>query len=230
LFEHEDIQISWTGHDGYKIRGTNSQNSQLTIYVDPYQLSPKYHNQNDADVVLLTHDHFDHLSIDDLKQIVNNNTSIAAATECVEKLAELKLKEIRGLKPGEKTIVKGLTIEAVPAYLLTPLPSSSRRVYPRDPGRRCRGRLVCSSAVRGQVREATVVDCAELCCIWRVERVANKAIGFEEARRWERQQYAEMDPDERRRVAKVLRDRVYGKNCPDVRDAVAGLRHVRRPR
>ena len=129
MFEHEDIQISWTGHDGFKIRGTNSQNSQLTIYVDPYQLSPKYHNQNDADVVLLTHDHFDHLSIDDLKQIVNNNTSIAAATECVEKLAELKLKEIRGLKPGEKTIVKGLTIEAVPAY------NTNKKFHPKSDGK-----------------------------------------------------------------------------------------------
>jgi L-ascorbate metabolism protein UlaG (beta-lactamase superfamily) len=129
LFEHEDIQISWTGHDGFKIRGTNSQNSQLTIYVDPYQLSPKYHNQNDADVVLLTHDHFDHLSIDDLKQIVNNNTSIAAATECIEKLAELKLKEIRGLKPGEKTIVKGLTIEAVPAY------NTNKKFHPKSDGK-----------------------------------------------------------------------------------------------
>lgn len=101
----------------------------MTIYVDPYQLSPKYHNQNDADVVLLTHDHFDHLSIDDLKQIININTSIISAIECVEKLAELKLKEIRGLKPGEKTIVKGLTIEAVPAY------NTNKKFHPKSDGK-----------------------------------------------------------------------------------------------
>ena len=129
LYEHEDIQISWTGHDGFKIKGTNSQNNQLTVYVDPYQLPSKYQNQNDADVVLLTHDHFDHLSIDDLKQIINNNTSIISATECVNKLAGLKLKEISGIKPGEKTTVKGLAIEAVPAY------NTNKKFHPKSDGK-----------------------------------------------------------------------------------------------
>ena len=126
LYEHEDIQITWTGHDGFRIKGTNSQNNKLTVYIDPYQLAPKYKNQNDADIVLLTHDHFDHLSIDDLKQIINNNTSIIAATECVEKLAELKLKEISGIKPGEKATVKGLSVEAVPAY------NTNKKFHPKS--------------------------------------------------------------------------------------------------
>ena len=129
LYEHEDIQISWTGHDGFKIKGTNSQNNQLTVYIDPYQLPSKYQNQNDADVVLLTHDHFDHLSIDDLKQIINSNTSIISATECVNKLAGLKLKEISGIKPGEKTTTRGLEIEAVPAY------NTNKKFHPKSDGK-----------------------------------------------------------------------------------------------
>jgi len=129
LYEHEDIQITWTGHDGFRIRGTNSQNNQVTVYIDPYQLASKYQKQNDADVVLLTHDHFDHLSIDDLKQIINNNTSILSATECVEKLAGLKVKEISGIKPGEKSIIKGLTIEAVPAYNI------NKKFHPKSDGK-----------------------------------------------------------------------------------------------
>ena len=52
-----------------------------------------------------------------------------------------------------------------------------------------------------------------------VERVANKARGFEEARRWDLEQYRRMTPDERRAVAKTLRDKVYGRNRPDVREA-----------
>jgi L-ascorbate metabolism protein UlaG (beta-lactamase superfamily) len=129
LYEHEDIQITWTGHDGFRIRGTNSQNNQLTVYIDPYQLASKYKKRNDADVVLLTHDHFDHLSMDDLKQIINNNTSILSATECVEKLAGLKVKEISGIKPGEKSIIKGLTIEAVPAYNI------NKKFHPKSDGK-----------------------------------------------------------------------------------------------
>ncbi len=57
-----------------------------------------------------------------------------------------------------------------------------------------------------------------------MERVAHKARGFEDARRWEIEQYRAMSPDERRRVAKALRDRFYGAHCPDVRDAVAGMK------
>lgn len=129
MYEHDDIQITWTGHDGFRIRGTNSQNNQVTVYIDPYQLASKYQKQNDADVVLLTHDHFDHLSIDDLKQIINNNTSILSATECVEKLAGLKVKEISGIKPGEKSIIKGLTIEAVPAYNI------NKKFHPKSDGK-----------------------------------------------------------------------------------------------
>ena len=129
LYEQEGVQISWTGHDGFRIKGTSDQNIQLTVYIDPYQLDSKYHNQNDADIVLLTHDHFDHLSVDDLKQIINNNTSIISAVECVEKLNELKLKEIRGIKPGEKTKIKGLTIEAIPAY------NTNKKFHPKADGK-----------------------------------------------------------------------------------------------
>lgn len=129
LYEHEGMQISWTGHDGFRIKGTNSQSNQLTVYIDPYQLSSNYQNQNDADVVLITHDHFDHLSIDDLKKIINNNTSIISATECVEKLAELKVKEINGIKPGEKTTIKNLKIEAVPAY------NTNKKFHPKSDGK-----------------------------------------------------------------------------------------------
>ncbi len=52
-----------------------------------------------------------------------------------------------------------------------------------------------------------------------MERVANKARGFEDARRWEIAQYRRMSPDERRAVARALRDRVYGPDRPDVREA-----------
>jgi hypothetical protein len=63
-----------------------------------------------------------------------------------------------------------------------------------------------------------------------VERIAHKARGFAAAHEWELEQERALTPDERRRIAKALRDRVYGINCPDVRDAVAGLRKRRRSR
>lgn len=61
-----------------------------------------------------------------------------------------------------------------------------------------------------------------------VERVAHKSRSFREARDWELEQYRQMTVEERREVARALRLRYFGKNPPDVRSAVAGVRKTRR--
>ena len=53
-----------------------------------------------------------------------------------------------------------------------------------------------------------------------IPRVVNKAHSFAEADEWDVMQHIRMTPDERRRVAKELRRRFYGDDCPDVRDAI----------
>lgn len=52
-----------------------------------------------------------------------------------------------------------------------------------------------------------------------MERIAHKCTSFAEAARWDREQQWAMTPDERLAVAKELRERVYGKGAPDVREA-----------
>lgn len=52
-----------------------------------------------------------------------------------------------------------------------------------------------------------------------MEREAHKSTSFEEADRWDKQQQWAMTPDERLAIAKELRDRYFGKDCPDVRAA-----------
>jgi L-ascorbate metabolism protein UlaG (beta-lactamase superfamily) len=126
LLEYEGFQVSWTGHDGFRIVGSDNHNRQRIIYIDPYQLSNKYQSKNDADIVLVSHDHFDHMSIDDLRQIINDDTSIIAAKECVEKLKELKMYDVKGIKPGEKIIAKDLSIEAVHAY------NTNKKFHPKS--------------------------------------------------------------------------------------------------
>lgn len=52
-----------------------------------------------------------------------------------------------------------------------------------------------------------------------MEREANKARSFAEAEQWNLQQLWAMTPEERMEIAKILRDRAYGADAPDVRES-----------
>ena len=103
--------ITWTSHAGFKIIYGNKK-----IYIDPYKLSKKYENIFDADIVLITHNHFDHLSIEDLKNITNERTVIVSAQECLSQLKSLKVKDLIGIDPRNNEKLDDLVVEAVPAY------------------------------------------------------------------------------------------------------------------
>ncbi|MDW0127638.1 MAG: MBL fold metallo-hydrolase, partial [Nitrososphaeraceae archaeon] len=111
MFEYNNIGITWTGHAGFKIIYENKK-----VYIDPYKLSKKHEHVSDADIVLVTHNHFDHLSIEDLKNIINEKTVIVSAQECLSQLKALNVKESIGIDPRDSVKVEDLKIETVPAY------------------------------------------------------------------------------------------------------------------
>ena len=111
MYEYNKIGITWTGHAGFKILHGNKK-----MYIDPYKLSNKYENIFDADIVLITHNHFDHLSIEDLKNIINERTVIVSAQECLSQLKSLKVKDLIGMDPRNNEKLDDLVVEAVPAY------------------------------------------------------------------------------------------------------------------
>ena len=111
MYEYNKIGITWTGHAGFKILHGNKK-----MYIDPYKLSNKYENIFDADIVLITHNHFDHLSIEDLKNIINERTVIVSAQECLSQLKSLKVKDLIGIDPRNNEKLDDLVVEAVPAY------------------------------------------------------------------------------------------------------------------
>ncbi len=51
-----------------------------------------------------------------------------------------------------------------------------------------------------------------------MKRVSNIANNFKEAEKWDILQNIQMRPEQRQKIAKVLRQRVYGKNTLDVRE------------
>ncbi|MEW6605030.1 MAG: MBL fold metallo-hydrolase, partial [Thermoproteota archaeon] len=109
--EFNGVRFHWLGHDGFRIIAGGK-----TIYIDPYQLSEAQQNKNDADIVLISHNHFDHLSMDDLKHVIGKKTSVVAAKECLDQLKDAGAAEVKGVAPGDKVTVQGVPVEAIAAY------------------------------------------------------------------------------------------------------------------
>lgn len=123
MFEYKGVEIRWYGHDTFTL------SNNITICIDPFKLT----NFISADLVLISHNHFDHLSEDDLTKIVNENTTIIAANECLSQLSKLNCKETIGISPNGEKIIGGVKIRAVRAYNLDKInPDTQKPFHPRE--------------------------------------------------------------------------------------------------
>lgn len=114
-------RLHWLGHDTFWIDGPP------IIYIDPYQLSsgdPK------ADIILITHDHGDHCSPGDVAKIQTEGTAIVTIAASAAKLKG----DIQVVEPGDSITVKGVEVEAVPAYNLTKFRSPGVPFHPQASG------------------------------------------------------------------------------------------------
>ncbi len=86
------------------------------IYVDPLHLKEESH---DADIILITHSHWDHLSIEDILKCKKEDTVIVTVGDSYGKLSSYFSKENLILtKPNETFGVLGIEVQTVPAYNL----------------------------------------------------------------------------------------------------------------
>lgn len=91
------------------------KNAYSTIYLDPFRLKEEPH---DADYVFITHPHYDHFSIEDIKKVIKRETIMIVPEKMEDDAGELRpeVKEIVAVKPGIYKEINGLEIETVPAY------------------------------------------------------------------------------------------------------------------
>ena len=115
-----DLDITRISHDTFKIKGSR------TIYTDPFRVTAR----DEADIVLLSHEHFDHLSKEDLEKVVFPGTTIVASTLCREGLQGLKVKETRFLDPGGRVSVGKIQISTVPAYNINKFKEPGQAFHP----------------------------------------------------------------------------------------------------
>ena len=127
------------------------------VYIDPFRMKEAF---NDADFILITHEHYDHFSPEDIAKVAGKDTVMI-----VPEKMEGKAKEAAGLvkktvtvRPGESYEIDGLSFETVPAYnLLKPFhPKSAQWVgYILKDG----GKRIYIAGDTDATKEAKAVQC-----------------------------------------------------------------------
>lgn len=116
--DKEDVEkifknLRWYGHASFAIE------ADKIIYIDPWKIpdsAPK------ADLILVTHSHFDHFSQNDINLLKKRGTILICSSDCVSKASG----DVRGITPGEEIEVQGIKIKAVPSY------NPSKSFHPRN--------------------------------------------------------------------------------------------------
>lgn len=111
-------KLHWLGHDSFRLEGP------VVVYFDPWKLGKK---QPPADLVLVSHEHSDHCSPQDVEKVRGRGTVIVANAGSADKLPGATL-----VRPGDRLAIAGLEIEAVHAYNLTKFRAEGVPFHPKE--------------------------------------------------------------------------------------------------
>ena len=101
-------ELKWLGHSGFLIKNSK------TIYIDPYNIKDGLEK---ADIILITHSHYDHCSFADLDKIIQEGTRIIAPADCQSTIAKFKIPlKIELVEPGQEFEFGDLKISTLPSY------------------------------------------------------------------------------------------------------------------
>ena len=115
----EGIEVLW--HSSIRI------NKEKVIYIDPFRIDKNY---NDADLIFITHDHYDHYSEEDIDKVKKQDTVIVAPEELLTKLLRKGFRQdnIITVEPYDVDMELGIKFEAIPAY------NTNKQFHPKENG------------------------------------------------------------------------------------------------
>lgn len=117
--------VAWLGHASFRIEA-----EAATIYIDPYRVP---HDAPPADVILVTHGHYDHFSPQDIEYLSHDDTWLIAPPAVAERMAG----QVTSLTPGEAVELdrlQGIEVGAIAAYNTSKRDSEGRAFHPREAG------------------------------------------------------------------------------------------------
>jgi len=104
---YDEVKITWLGHASFLIEGDG-----MYVYIDPYVLPE---NPPKADIILSTHEHYDHCPDDNIKLLMKDDTLVVCPKGCCMKLSPHGIR-CQSISEGDVVEHRGVKIEAVPAY------------------------------------------------------------------------------------------------------------------
>ncbi|MCB0201488.1 MAG: MBL fold metallo-hydrolase [Anaerolineae bacterium] len=108
-------KLHWLGHDSFRI------DADVTIYIDPWKLAK---DSPPADLILITHEHHDHFSKEDIEQIRRRDTQVITTPTVAQGLNG----SVREVQPGDQVELGAVIIDVLPAYNI------EKRFHPRSAG------------------------------------------------------------------------------------------------
>jgi len=116
------VSIELLGHDTVRIKSHGK-----VIYIDPYILDPE---PDKADLVLITHEHFDHCNPEKIAKIQNEATQFIIPGSCISKIKG----DVKIASAGSEISVEGVFVTAIPAYNLNKFRSEGILFHPKGIG------------------------------------------------------------------------------------------------
>ena len=83
------------------------------IYFDPFKIDD---NASDADIIFITHEHYDHFDKASIDKIKNDNTVVIAPKSMEKVINSIEFKDYIYLDPNEEINIDGINIKTIPAY------------------------------------------------------------------------------------------------------------------
>jgi len=119
-----DLKIAFIGHGTLMLTFKGK-----VIHVDPVSRAADYSTMSRADLILLTHEHGDHLDTRAIEILRKSGTKLVLTSACAERVAGGVV-----MQNGDVRTVRGLKIEAVPAYNIVNKRSSGQPYHPKGQG------------------------------------------------------------------------------------------------
>ena len=94
-----------------------------TLYFDPFKIEESTH---DADIIFITHEHYDHFDPESISKIKNDNTIVVGPKSMEDIIGNIEFKDYIYLNPNEEINIAGINIKTIPAY------NNEKSFHPRE--------------------------------------------------------------------------------------------------